>query len=63
MIHTEITPSEHADRLAIRELVDAKDHSAVEDQSGPLFRLTGHLDLGQYARASAIPSEMERADD
>jgi hypothetical protein len=28
MIHSEITPAEHADRLAIRELVDAYAHCA-----------------------------------
>jgi hypothetical protein len=30
MIHDEITPTEQADRLAIRELVDAYAHCAID---------------------------------
>jgi hypothetical protein len=40
MIHTEISPTEHADRLAIRELVDAYAHCAdrrLAEQQKSLF--------------------------
>jgi hypothetical protein len=40
---------------ALDMLVDAKDHPAVEDQSGLLFRLTGDLDLGAMCPSLCYP--------
>ena len=46
MIHTEITPTEQADRLAIRELVDAYAHCAdrrLAEEQKSLFTEDTHF--------------------
>ncbi|HEX3834787.1 MAG TPA: nuclear transport factor 2 family protein, partial [Solirubrobacteraceae bacterium] len=46
MIHTEVTPAEQADRLAIRELVDAYAHCAdrrLADEQRSLFTKDTHF--------------------
>ena len=56
MIHTEITPSELADRLAIRELIDAYPHCAdCRDAEGQraLFTEDAHFVVYMNGQGSA----------
>src|SRR6202040_646281 len=52
MIHTEITPAEQADRLAIRELVDAYAHCADRrDAEGQMSLFTSDTHFVVYMNA------------
>ena len=54
MIHTEITPAEQADRLAIRELVDAYAHCAdrrLADEQKSLLTEDTHFVVYMNVRA------------
>jgi SnoaL-like domain len=62
MIHTQITPAEQADRVAIRELVDAYAHCAQRrDAEGQksLFTEDTHRDTAA-AVLDGIPNERLR---